>query len=234
MFVSIHIPKTAGTALAKIFDDTSSRRVFYDYVPGRDIVEIRSCPEDVRKNKGFIESYFKYLHGHFHYLRYADVFASSPFITTVRDPVRRVISQYLHIYRSGDRKIKMHQQVMDGEMNIVEFSQRKYIGNAQWHYLEGRPIKDYDFIFVQEHLDESLRKFCARFGRQDISDYLQWMGGVPVVNEKPGGGVPVKKSPPEARRAEREITADDKRRIAENCEQDFEVYRVALETLKSM
>lgn len=224
MFVSIHIPKTAGTALAKIFDDTSLRRIIYDYGTERDLTAARTCPAEVREHRDFIQSYFKYLHGHFHYFKYADVFTESPVIATVRNPVDRVISQYLHILRSGDRNNWRHKQIMDGEMSVVEFSKYDFIGNAQWHYLEGRPIKDYDFIFVQEFLELSLDKFCARFNKPEIREYLSWFDGVPSVNKKPKWSSVFRSV---------KITEDDKQKIYRNCERDLEVYRLAKECLNS-
>ena len=225
MFVSIHIPKTAGTALAKIFDDTSLRRIMYDYGTERDLVAARTCLPEVRQHKNFIKSYFRYLHGHFHYLKYADVFSDAPVITMVRQPVDRVVSQYLHILRSGDRNNERHRMIMDGEMSVVEFSKIKFIGNAQWYYLEGRPIKDYDFIFVQEQFECSLRKFCTLFNKPEITEYLSWFNGVPLVNEKPAS---MQKS--------RTVNISDRERreIYRNCERDVEVYRIAKEKLESM
>jgi len=231
MFVSIHIPKTAGTALAKIFDDTSLRRIMYDYGTERDLATVRTCLPEVREHSEFIQSYFKYLHGHFHYLKYADVFPDAPVITTVREPVDRVVSQYQHILRAGDRNNLRHKLIMDGEMGIVEFSKIDFIGNAQWYYLEGRPIKEYDFIFIQEQLGNSLQKFCDRFDVPEIREYLGWFGGVPKVNEKPKSIMSNLKSKLKKTRST-VITAEDKRMITLNCERDMEVYRLAKEYLK--
>jgi hypothetical protein len=224
MFISIHIPKTAGTALAKIFEDTSKRRVMFDYGSEWDIVSVRTCPPEVKEHSDFIRNYFWYLHGHFHYLKYADVFSGSPVITTVRDPVERVISQYLHVLRSGDRNIKQHKLVMDGDINVVDFAKFKYIGNAQWYYLEGRPIKDYDFIFVQDRLEYSLNKFCNRLNMPEIRDYLSWFDGVPKVNQKPML---------DTNNRSVIITENDKQKIYRICERDVEVYRLANEHLNS-
>ena len=224
MFVSIHIPKTAGTALAKIFDETSMRRIMFDYGSEWDLTSVRTCPSEVKEHRDFIQTYFRYLHGHFHYCKYANIFSDSPVITTVRDPVDRVISQYLHVLRSGDRNIKQHKLVMDGEISVVDFAKFKYIGNAQWYYLEGRPIRDYDFIFVQERLEYSLSKFCERFRVSEIREYLRWFDGVPKVNQKP-------KWLPKIRSAK--ITKNDRRKIYSICERDVEVYRLAKEQLNS-
>lgn len=224
MFVSIHIPKTAGTALAKLFDDTSGGRVMYDYGTEWDIEAARTCPAEVREHGSLIQDKYKYLHGHFHYLKYADVFPDAPVITTVRHPVDRVVSQYLHVLRGGDRNLWQHRAVMDGEMSIVEFAKQKYIGNAQWYYLEGREIEDYDFILVQEHMKLSLAKFCKRFNLPEVRKYLAQSGGLPRVNEKPVLSQKVR---------EVQITEDDKRKIFNICKRDVDVYRRAVECLKA-
>jgi hypothetical protein len=249
MFLSIHIPKTAGTTLAKIFDDTSLRRVMYDYGTERDLTAVRRCPDEVREHRDFIQSYFQYLHGHFHYLKYADVFPQSPVIATIRHPVDRVISQYFHIIRDGDPNNKRHKRIMNGEMNVVEFSKIDFIGNAQWYYLEGRPIKDYDFIFIQEQLAKSLELFCMTFNKPQISEYLSWFGGVPTINKKPkwsSGALSLRlglflknnfhkrQSLLHSSRPPISISKSDKQKIYSYCEQDVEVYRLAVEKLSKI
>jgi hypothetical protein len=224
MFVSIHIPKTAGTALAKIFDDTSQRKILYDYGSERSLETVKNCPEDIRQHKDFIKGYFKYLHGHFYNVKYAEVFSDCPFITMVRNPVDRVISQYLHILRSGNPQHERHRLIMSGEMHITEFAQLPDIGNAQWHYLEGRAIEDYDFVFVQEYFDVSVQKFAKRFQLREISDYLSWFKEAPRVNERPkhqleDTGIV--------------ITQEDRIKIYNHCEKDVELYRKAEELLKT-
>jgi hypothetical protein len=222
MFVSIHIPKTAGTALAKVFDDTSLRRIMYDYGSEMALSTVRTCPEDICEHKDFIKGYFKYFHGHFHYLKYAEVFSDCPFITMVRHPVERVISQYHHILRSGNRQLDRHRLIMDGELSITEFAESPYVGNAQWSYLEGRAINDYDFVFVQEYFEVSLQKFAARFQIKEISDYLSWNAGAPKVNQKPTHQLTNKAL---------EVTEADRLKIFNLCEKDIELYRRAEEML---
>ena len=228
MFVSIHIPKTAGTALAQIFDNTSMRRIMYDYGTERNLETARKCPPEVRQHANFIKNYFHYLHGHFHYLKYADVFPDAPVITMVRNPVDRVVSQYLHILRDGDRNNRRHKMIMDGEMDVVEFSEIKFIGNAQWYFLEGRPIKDYDFILVQEQLNSSLMKFSTQFNKPEIMDYIGWYNGVPVVNKKPKFQNPFNFR---QKFLTRGIAERDRKEIFKNCERDWEVYQIAKEKL---
>jgi hypothetical protein len=225
MFISIHIPKTAGTALAKVFDDTSRRRIMYDYGTEWDLAGARTCPQGIHDSRNFIKSHFSYLHGHFHYYKYANTFPDSPVITTVRHPVDRVISQYLHILRAGDRSIKQHALVMDREIGIVDLAKFKYIGNAQHYYLEGREVEDYDFIFVQESMDVSLDKFCRKFNAVEVRRYLDWTGGLPKVNESSGSKeVAINVN----------ISEAEKRQIYNICEFDVDIYRRTCERLKKL
>lgn len=220
MFVSIHIPKTAGTALARIFEETTLHRVIYDYGTERDLTASRQCPDIIRDNRDFIKEYFHYFHGHFHYIKYADVFNDCPFITTVRNPVDRVKSQYRHIAMSGDPGNERHRLIMAGQMDIVKFSKFPYIGNAQWYYLEGRPVEEYDFIFIQEDMTRALTKFAARFQRHEILSYLSWADAVPEVNRREGQTWSSKAIP---------FTAADLKEVEKNCERDMEIYRKAVE-----
>jgi hypothetical protein len=91
--ISIHIPKTAGTTVADVFSRCFNRRVLFDY-------ETYDKPQivnrEVRNNVDFIRSYFDVIHGHFYAWKYLDVFPDAKFIATIRHPVERVISQYLH------------------------------------------------------------------------------------------------------------------------------------------
>ena len=219
MFVSIHIPKTAGTALGRIFDEASLRRVMYDYGTERDLAAARHCPAEIREHRDFIQNHFKYLHGHFHFLKYDRVFEDAPTIATVRNPVDRVISQYRHIVRGGDRNVERHRLIMDGDMDIVQFASFPFIGNAQWYYLEGREVEDYDFIFVQERLELSLWEFTQRCDAPEITRYLSAGGGIPVVNEKPAFRF--------RRGKDSRIAPDVQAQIALRCDRDIEVYERA-------
>lgn len=222
MFVSIHVPKTAGTALAKIFDETSGRKVLFDYGTERDLVSVRTCDPELKKHKEFIESYFHYLHGHFHYLKYFSVFPDARYIATVRNPVSRIISQYEHILRAGDRQVERHRMIMDGEMGLLDFARIDFIANAHWYYLEGRDVTDYDFVFVQERMGESVRRFSESFHLPAVAGYIGLFGDIPRVNAKPSNWF-------FARRPR--LSRTDKKEIEKFCFKDNEIYRLASEML---
>lgn len=105
-------------------------------------------------------------------------------------------------------------------MDITKFSKFPYIGNAQWYYLEGRPIEEYDFIFIQENITNSLTKFAISFDRHELLSYLSWVDIVPEVNRREGQGWSSKAIP---------FTDADLVEVAKNCERDMEIYRKAVE-----
>ncbi len=223
MFVSIHIPKTAGTTLAKVFDDTSNRRVLYDYGSEMSLEDVRTCRDDFREHREFIKGYFEYLHGHFHYLKYHDVFGDCPVITTVRNPTDRVASQYRHVALHGDPNVKQHQMVMDGEIDIVRFSMFQYIGSAQWYFLEGREVKDYDYIFIQENMTPSVAHFAEKFKLPAITEYISWFDNLPKINKREGAKWDTKAIP---------VTKSQLKEVTKNCVRDYEIYNKALEIYK--
>lgn len=91
--VSVHIPKTAGTTLATIYDRAFNRKVFYDY-DGYETAGVAS--ELVKANADFISSQFRVLHGHFFTSKYLSVFPNAKYVSLLRHPVERLISQYIH------------------------------------------------------------------------------------------------------------------------------------------
>ena len=66
MYISIHIPKTAGTTLGYILDLGFRRKVFYDYTQLDDKPELlQKDIAHLQANKDFIAERFKLIHGHF-------------------------------------------------------------------------------------------------------------------------------------------------------------------------
>ena len=165
MFVFMHIPKTAGTLLGFVFDMGSGRKILWDYDPEYRNA-LRIDPLWI-KNMEFIRAYFWSIHGHFFFRKYADVIPDANFITCVRDPIERTISQFKHeVFNAavgwGSWRTEA---LLDGSMDVVDFAKSdENVRCAQCVHLEGRAIVDYDHVFVQERLSPSLQAFSARFG----------------------------------------------------------------------
>ena len=163
--ISIHVPKTAGTNFIEILKVIyPPDRIHMDYGTERDLVAARTCaPEIVADPVGFGQR-FDVIHGHFHYLKYAQTFAEIPVLATLRHPVSRVVSHYRHVALHGEMSVERHRLIMTGQMDMVAFSRVHFVGNAQTAYLEGLHIDDLDHAIIQEHFPETVARFCRGVG----------------------------------------------------------------------
>lgn len=181
-YISIHIPKTAGTTLGYLLDYGSNRRIFWDYSP--DYTNVEKCDDPLfLKSIQFVDTHFEVIHGHFYYTKYQTLFPNARFITCMRHPVQRVISQFIHILGEKNQNDWFYKAIHNGEMDIVDFASNYSIGNAQTLHLRGRDLKDYDFVFISEHFGESFRIFESKFKFYRNDDYAS-VGAFPVLNSK--------------------------------------------------
>lgn len=180
MFVSIHIPKTAGTMLGYVFDFGSGRRLFWDYED--DYAHARTLQAELRANLGFIRRWFWGIHGHFFYAKYAEALPDAHYISCVRHPVDRVVSQYRHeVYDAiRGRRTWRSEAIRAGTMDLVDFvSSDENVRCAQVIHLAGRDVGDYDFLFVPDLLAGGLSAFGRAFGFRRADPYV---GRLPDIN----------------------------------------------------
>jgi hypothetical protein len=181
LVISIHIPKTAGTTLAAIFERCLNRRVLFDYA-GYDKEQV-AAPE-ILDGREFIKRYFAVLHGHFLAKKYLDVFPDSYFVATVRHPVERVISQYLHELNEASSDSWYHQDIVSGRMDVVDFARQDGVGDAITRHLSGRELKDYDLIFVSEQMLESCQLFSRKIRPLDLATHFGMPPKLPAMNHR--------------------------------------------------
>lgn len=184
MFVSIHIPKTGGTTLGYILDYGARRRIYYDYSALRG----EALASDIRyllSNKSFLESRFDIIHGHFHYSKYSEIFPDAFFVTCLRDPLARTISQYFHILEEGDSRHPHYHNISSGRMGLADFASLPNIRIAQTLFLKGRDIADYHHIAFTEKLAESIYHFQIIFNFERYDPYMVFHGEQSVPNTNP-------------------------------------------------
>lgn len=186
MFISIHIPKTAGTTLAYIFDYGSGRRIMYDYKDDYS----NATMDDLgfwQEHKPFIERQFDFIHGHFFYRKYADLFPDADYLVCLRHPVERIISQFNHVVSEANPNDWQYRAIVEHGLDVADYAAFEGVHDAQARHLEGRRIEDYEFVFLSETLRLSLSAFQARygFGRQD--PYMPGTaadGALPTMNAR--------------------------------------------------
>lgn len=163
MFVFVHIPKTAGTALADIFSYSTSRKVYFDYTGWEKMQYYCSPDPDISRHRNFIERNFCAIFGHFTLDKYYDFFSESKYLICFRDPVDRIISHYNHVANDRELSDPLTKYVSD-EDGIVDFASDPVVCRAQIAHMGSRSIKDLDFIFFQDSMAEGLSVFDRKFG----------------------------------------------------------------------
>jgi hypothetical protein len=169
--ISIHIPKTGGTTFVEVLR-TCAQEVFYldyDYgwqpsptalfCRGKQITApFESVIDDVGSLPGR-----SVIHGHFQAKKYTGRFPNAIYVTWLRDPVERIISNYLYWQRSnlpGDTK---WEQVTGQQMSLEQFAQLDYARDLQQAYLFPLAVEEFDFIGITEEYDRSLELFRRLF-----------------------------------------------------------------------
>lgn len=153
MIVSVHIPKTAGTFIGLMLDLAVGRRIFYDYLG-----EAEPLPPYFQESRRFFDNYFKVVHGHFHLGKYYGLFEEPFYLTSVRRPVDRIVSQFNHILLDPHANDYRRQEIQSGKMDIVAFASDPNIGNGQAAYLRDG-IDKLSYVFVAEEMGKSIALF---------------------------------------------------------------------------
>jgi hypothetical protein len=178
--VSVHIPKTAGTTVAEVFSRCRNKRVIFDYDGYQSPL---SPSEIVVKNAGFIKEYFDVIHGHFYARKYFDLFSDAAFVSTLRHPVDRVISQFMHELNEESDDAMYHHDVQSGKMDVVEFASQPGIGDAMARHLEGKALKDYDLLIITEDLTRSLQLYSQTISKLALGFHFGDTIEIPVTNQ---------------------------------------------------
>tara|TARA_Y100001933_G_scaffold258899_1_gene307789 strand:- start:328 stop:1116 length:789 start_codon:yes stop_codon:yes gene_type:complete len=222
LIISIHIPKTAGTTLASILDYAVSRQILYDY----DDQIIPKDPEQIRDIAWLIER-FKVIHGHFHYSKYAEIFPEARYVTVLRDPVERTISNYFHLMRSKDMSKFAYRRIVEDGLDIVGFSKLGNMRKAQSIYLNGADLDRFAVVGMTEDMPATVKLIRKILG---LAAYhptmLGRMGFVPKTNVGYGRLL--------AQFKHGFVTPSVRAKIRENIAPDWELYCKAKERFEAL
>lgn len=213
-YISIHVPKTAGTTLGYFLDYGTHRRIFWDY-PTRGFSLDENSREYFLRHKEFIDKEFEVIHGHFKYSKYCELFPLAKYITCVRHPVQRVISQFKHILGEKNEENHWYKQISDGSIDVVEFASNYSIGNAHSIFLKGRELKDYDFIFITEYFADTFWLFQKMFNFNRYDEYCNTKE-MPKLNQGSNRSVSL------------EVSSDMLKEIYKHTYDDNEIYKESM------
>ncbi len=170
LIISVHIPKTGGTTFVEVLRKCAEEVLYLDYgleplAPtalfrrGKLItVPFESIINDLELFPGR-----SVIHGHFPAKKYSDPFPNAVYVTWLRDPVERVLSNYLYWQRSdipGDRR---WEQVTAQNMSLEQYAQLDFARDLQEAFLSPLTVEEFDFIGITEEYDRSLELFRRLF-----------------------------------------------------------------------
>lgn len=188
LYVSIHIPKTAGTSFARSLTDIVDQNALrLDYQHERDHAAIaKRGIRAVETHKVWLEESFlrlawryrsdikslsrttRFVHGHFPVLKYHPLLTwrKTYFITWVREPFARAISNYYYwqAFDAATMPDPLVKTVLDEQWSLETYLFHPALRNYQAMFLKGMPWKRINFFGVTERFSEDLQRLNIETG----------------------------------------------------------------------
>jgi hypothetical protein len=161
MIYFVHIPKTAGTSLRRLFSESyDADEIAYVYPPphGLTLQGLRALPE-ARKRK------LKLVYGHFHYGIHNGLEISGSYATCLRETSGRIISNYFHHTRDGfaqDRTL----------LQYVQEAKPKDMDNYSVRLLSGIGHGVEFGRVARNHLDRAIHNLSVGFEVFGLTDEI--------------------------------------------------------------
>lgn len=178
--ISIHIPKTAGTSFRNILNDVYGKEsVLRVDITEYDELEYYCNINEIPRAKAKIHAEkVQVLHGHFQLSKIQQVFSWNidvPVITWIRDPVSRVVSNYLYLKKilSGKLNSKYTDAKLLSELmvDLKQFAIRDINRNRATRFLENKAPGEFAFVGRTESFDKDLMQLKHIMGWGDLTLY---------------------------------------------------------------
>lgn len=165
-----HIPKTAGSSLHSVFHLKCRRRAMHNVFAGDythpDVEALKLLPDSKKRE-------IQILKGHMPFGLHRLFPQRCVYVTVLREPIRRVISQYFYIRRRPGNQ--HHRAVVGGKMSVGEFVSSGIapgINNGQVRWLAGE-IHSHGFGKVgSEQLEVAKANIEDHFGLVGTTEHF--------------------------------------------------------------
>ena len=160
MLIVTHMPKTGGTTLRRYLSDVYGKKLFQEYrlVPSPALPLWRRAFVALGSERAKIPPGTSCIIGHFRATKYLSVLPNARHAVWLRDPVERVLSHFHFNLR--------HPEAVKAEwhgLSLERFLEHPFVANNQAWVLDGRPLRDFDFVGDFECFNTSLQVFARQF-----------------------------------------------------------------------
>ena len=171
MIISVHLPKTAGKSFEAALRTRFEGALLEDYGTfPMNTPPLQRCRAALQASLANVDASFagvECIHGHFLPLKYLllSVSRELTFVTWVRHPVQRMISNYHYWQRTYEAATArpLHRRMVEEQWSLERFCLGDEMRNMYSHFLWGFPVDNFAFIGVTEHYDEDLAYFAQRY-----------------------------------------------------------------------
>lgn len=211
IIINTHIEKTAGTSLLKFFEDTVGKQkiAFYDPTtdslvrvsdlllsPSNDFVDrlqLKSYAFWPSLKKTYFKTRSKYaqkipsdiaiIHGHFTSERFDKVVKNPIMTVVIRDPLKRMYSQYDHWKHAKGRN---HWRIIipyDPQLSFEAFALLPAMQNYQIKALAGKKLASFDLVGTTEKLNMFSSALFQMFIREGYVTNATPVKSIPKLNK---------------------------------------------------
>ena len=167
--VSVHLPKTAGTAFLDIlFQVYGKDNIFLDYNDkiGDPLSQFNTdYPNWLKNRDNFIKSINPdalVIHGHFSAVKYDGYFADAKRIVWLREPISRLISHYFYWVGIPPSQNSLHKVLLEKNLSLLEFAELPTMQNRMSRiFFRDVDINHFYFIGIQEFFEDDLAKLAV-------------------------------------------------------------------------
>ena len=164
--ISLHLPKTAGTAFASVLAKAWPQRTIIDYddEPLHNPRWMVSCRAFFKRRDAAVPP-GHVIHGHFLAQKYALV-PNARYAVWLRDPVDRLRSHYDYWHREFDPTSagRLHCKMIEQGWSFERFALGPEVRNLYAFFLWRFPLARFDFVGITEFYNQDLQCFAEKFG----------------------------------------------------------------------
>lgn len=218
LWVSVHLPKTAGTSFRETLQQIAGRNLFLDYQDrplGSEYTRRRlgNLKADHKRYRRIVAALRGakapvIVHGHFLAPKYDPLFPGSIGLIWLRHPIQRLVSHYHHWQRHPDPEHDVSRWMQAEQAGLEELAAHPRMRNLYTRFLCSKRLDAFGFIGISEEYERSIRLFRKIFALPD----------------GPAGAVMANANPHRSQEGYR-IEPESLERIEKHHEQDLEIYQ---------